>query len=134
MFMIVVLAAILWGVSVFFNARNTIPVSQITPTPLRTPPPQPSLTPKRTVQAISSKTFSLLVSYTDQGFEPNAPAVQKGDMVRFANNSTHAMSLSLKGAPPDLPPGEYWEFTFDTPGTHALSEKTSGAEGSVSVQ
>jgi plastocyanin len=127
--LIAVLAILSIAFGVFTTSRSR-PVA----TPLRTPPPVPAFTKERTVKAIGTKSFSLLLSYTDQGFEPKSATVQAGDMVRFVNKSTHPMTISLPGAPADLPPGEYWEFTLDTAGDTSLTEKTSGAQGIIHVR
>jgi plastocyanin len=117
-------------------------------TPERTPPPQPTFTKERTTAALATKSFALLVSYTDQGFEPSHATVHVGDMVRFTNNSTKPMWITHSNYPAAgkscgtsaldtckaLPPGEYWEFTFTSAGTWTFSDKTSGALGSLLVK
>lgn len=105
--------------------------------PIRTPPPAPSLTEERTVQAIGTAGFSALASYTDQGFEPASVSANAGDTIRFTNNSTKPMNLSLTGVqdiPQNLPPGEYWEYTFSTSGTFSVAENSSRMSVAIIVQ
>lgn len=105
--------------------------------PVRTPPPAPLLTEERTVEAIGTTGFSALASYTDQGFEPRSVTVQNGETIRFTNNSAKPMNLSLSGAsdvPQNLPPGEYWEYTFSTSGTFSVTENTSRMSIAIIVQ
>ena len=129
--LLIVALALVAGLALFITP--SAPASES-----RVPPPAPSLTPERTVEAIGDQQFSALVSYTDQGFEPAQLTIAEGDTIRFTNNSTHTMSLSLDGAPPPpaggLPPGEYWEYTFTQSGDAVFTEQGSGAQGVMHVQ
>ncbi|MBI5004410.1 cupredoxin domain-containing protein [Candidatus Kaiserbacteria bacterium] len=141
---VLVFIAYFFGV---FGSSTASPV--VTSTPLRTPPPTPALVESRTVKAIGTKGFSLLVSYTDQGFEPKTASIHTGDVVRFVNNSTKPMWITNSNYPAknkkcgtsaldtckELSPGEYWEFTFSAPGVWTFADKFSDtAKGSVTVQ
>ena len=129
--LLVVALALVAGLALFITPAPT-PSSTTT---MRTPPPAPQLTPERTINAIGTTQFSALISYTDQGFEPKVATLRNGDTVRFVNNSTGAMSLSLTGAPSDLPPGEYWEMTLETAGDIAFYDTArTEAFGSIRVQ
>ena len=87
-------------------------------------------------QLAKSHGFNALVSYTDSGFEPATLTLQKGQTVRFTNNSSHDLwvgeltktntadnpNISNCGETPFnsckvLKPGEFWEYTFYTTGT-----------------
>ncbi len=92
----------------------------------------PEITP--TMQAVleESKGFQALVSYTDRGFEPRSLSIEKGDTVRFTNNSIRDLWVASSGTPYPrggdtcgesafdsciaLKPLEFWEFTFDATG------------------
>ncbi|MEK7068926.1 MAG: hypothetical protein AAB947_00925 [Patescibacteria group bacterium] len=117
-----------------FTLLITPPVTASLESASRLPPPIPTLTTERVVQAIADKQFSVLVSYTDQGFEPAQTTIEKGETIRFTNNSTGAMTISIDGAPTDLPPGEYWEYTSTTQGDRIFAERGSGFSGVVHVQ
>jgi len=118
-------------------------------------PPHPELTSDRTIDAIGDTSFAALVSYTDAGFEPKQVTVRQGDMIRFTNNSTVPMWIIADSVPTqaphaadpsvcatgtlntckELPPGEYWEFTFNTAGDWSFHENTHrSATGVVHVQ
>lgn len=104
--------------------------------------------------AIGTKTFAALVSYTDNGFEPATLTVRKGDTVRFTNNSSGPMRIEAKDIPAvvivttnasactsatfstckELPPGEYWEYTFNVTGDWSYSDTIYGAQGLVRVK
>ena len=132
--LLIVVLALVAGFAFFITPSFLTPPESAA----RIPPPAPALTSDRTVEAIGAAQFSALISYTDQGFEPAALSIAKGDTIRFVNNSTHAMSLSFGGAPPPpaggLPPGEYWEFTSTTQGDASFTEQGSGASGVIHVQ
>jgi plastocyanin len=113
-------------------------------TAMRTPPQAPIVTPERTVQAIdNSKMFSMIISYTDQGFEPKAAVTHVGDKVRFTNNSAHDMWITTAGKTcgagvldtcKALPPGEYYEYTFIKSGNVLFVEKGTNEEGSINIE
>ena len=130
--LLIVALALVAGIAFFITPSSFVKTAE------RVPPPAPALTTERTVEAIGEKHFSALVSYTDQGFEPAQLAIAQGDTIRFVNNSTRTMTLSLEDAshPPagGLPPGEYWEYTFTTQGDAAFTEQGSGAQGVMHVQ
>ena len=85
----------------------------------------------------TSKGFQLLVSYTDDGFEPSTATVRVGDTVRFTNNSSGELWVSAAAVEGGtvyprggdvcgqsafdscvrLQPKEFWEFTFEKAGT-----------------
>lgn len=102
---------------------------------LPVPPPPPTTA---TMQAVLDKSvgFSMLVSYTENGFEPSDTTIRRGESVRFTNNSQHPVWISavakngvIYPATAEscgqsafdtcaaLPPYEIWEFTFNEPGT-----------------
>ena len=136
---LVLLVAALVVVSIFFSFFRLNPrISDINESDVRVPPPAPVLTPERTIEAIGEKQFSALVSYTDQGFEPAQMTIAQGDTIRFTNNSTRTMTLSLENAshPPagGLPPGEYWEYTSNVTGTIQYTELNTQYKGTISIQ
>ena len=122
-----------------------------TQTPVREAPPQAQFSPERSIEAIGNKTFSALVSFSGTRFEPKTARVRAGEMVRFFNSSNQMMHISAtdpaypgknatcRGMSPldtcnDLPPGEYWEFTFTTAGTWNFTDTLSGTQGTVIAQ
>ena len=64
----------------------------------------------------AQKGFQYLVSYTERGFTPATLSVNKGETVRFTNNSGGVLQLSLTDTAP-LSQGQYFEYTFTTSGT-----------------
>lgn len=50
--------------------------------------------PEVIAMVYASKGFQYLVSYTDTGFEPKDFTINKGETVRFGNNSSHDMWIS----------------------------------------
>ena len=103
-----------------------------------------------------SKGFEYLVSYTGNGFEPQSLTIQKGEAVRFTNNSGEGLWVAASGAAGAVYPGtgaecgqssfdsckvlkrgEFWEFTFNTGGTWSFqnnSVPTKTATVTVTVQ
>ena len=96
----------------------------------------PPFTDEVKAELAASKGFQVLVSYTDNGFEPATTTVQKGDTVRFTSNSSEDLWVASTGASGAVYPGtgkecgqssfdtchvlkhgEFWEFTFTTSGT-----------------
>lgn len=98
-----------------------------------------------------SNGFQLLVSYTDEGFQPPHATINEGDTVRFTNNSSKR--LWVAAAPvhsgaiyPDGPsscgltafdscvalaPKEFWEFTFDEMGVWGYVNATDVAHAAA---
>ena len=130
--LLIVALALVAGLALFITPSSFVQMAE------RVPPPAPTLTPERTTAALDASVFSALVSYTDQGFEPAQLTIAKGDTIRFVNNSTRTMTLSLENAshPPagGLPPGEYWEYTFTQSGDAVFTEKGSDTQGVMHVQ
>lgn len=87
------------------------------------PPPTPS-------DYISAQEeFDYLVSYTDTGFSPPALGIGLGDAVRFTNNSSGVLNLSIaEGVPRSVARGSYVQYTADVAGGISYSDGTiSGA-------
>lgn len=98
-----------------------------------------------------SNGFQLLVSYTDEGFQPSHAIIKQGDTVRFTNNSDKRLWVSA--APVhngSIYPGgsqacgqsnfdscvvlehyEFWEFTFDQPGVWGYVNATDVAHAAA---
>ncbi len=85
--------------------------------------PRAPLTASSTIKALEKTNgFQALVSYTDRGFEPKVSTIKKGDTIRFTNNSSHDLLMSVVNS--ELPsPTEVkiasqdtWEFTFSSQG------------------
>ena len=72
----------------------------------------PAPTPKDYVTAQHG--FQYLVSYTDSGFVPSTISVNKGETIRFTNNASGTLRISLAGS---LARGAYLEYTFTKSGT-----------------
>ena len=83
----------------------------------------------------TSNGFQYLVSFTERGFEPMSVTIQKGETVRFVNNSDANLWVAATGDSGAIYPGtghecgqsafdtcktlkngEFWEFTFSTVG------------------
>jgi len=103
----------------------------------------PPLPPPPYTQAVADKLakshgFQVLISYTDNGFEPANVTIKKGDTVRFTNNSTDKMNMKIlspgsvgdtqyPGAAScggsalnscdDIALQDFWEFTFTSVGS-----------------
>ncbi len=105
-------------------------------------------------QLAQNPTFQYLISYTDKGFQPNVLKIKEGQTVRFTNNSTQSLWVASIGSASSqiypgtstcggstfdscetLKPGDFWEFTFTTPGTWSFQnnvDKTYGGTITVS--
>lgn len=99
-----------------------------------------------------SKGFQYLVSYTERGFEPATLAIQKGETVRFTNNSNEGMWVAATGDKlypsvvngcgssaldtcKALQSGEFWEFTFGVAGTWGYQNNADiSTTGAIIVQ
>ena len=97
------------------------------------PIPQPPYTAEVEAQLAASSGFQALISYTYRGFEPKSLAVERGDTLRFTNNTHGELWVASEGTPYPagkescgssgfdscrvLSPGEFWEFTFERNGT-----------------
>lgn len=128
--LLILLAALLVVAAVAFALRWSFPApAQVAeaPTYAGFPPTAPAPTPQDYVTA--QKGFQYLVSYGSNGFAPKTLSVNKGETVRFTNNSTAPLQLSLTGAPP-LTHGAYFEYTFTTAGTFTV---TDGATHTIQV-
>ena len=109
--LLVALAAfLLLAVIVYLLAMNYVSLYRTAAPATTTNEP----TPQDYVSA--QKGFQYLVSYTDGGFVPATLSVNKGETVRFTNNSGGILQLSLTGTAP-LSQGQYFEYTFTTSGT-----------------
>ncbi len=83
--------------------------------------------------ALKGTSLALIVSYAGQGFLPQTATIKAGDTVRFINNSTTPLALSLQGAP-TLQPGEYWQTDFAQIGTVSFSNGSSGSRGTITIK
>ena len=103
------------------------------------------MTASDTVAALQGDSFQLLVSYTDQGFEPRTATVKAGDTVRFTNNSTGQLWVAAGGdqlypavqngcgssaldSCQAFGPGYDWEFTFTQPGTWEIQNNLNKSD------
>jgi plastocyanin len=97
--------------------------------------PAPAYTDEVKAKLSASLPFSMLVSYTDKGFEPTIVTVKAGERVRFSNNSSAGLWVAATGSgisiyprtgescgSSDLDsckpfsPQDFWEFTFEKAG------------------
>ncbi len=108
------------------SPRNDIPPSF--------PQGVPAPTAADTVTA--QKGFQYLISYTEGGFAPSTLTIEKGETVRFANNSGANLSVALGVAvqSPILGHGQYWERTFAEAGTFRYRDSISEKEGTITVE
>jgi plastocyanin len=114
------------------------------------PPLQPESSVNDTIEVRNKYPFDVLVSYTNDGFEPAELAIASGGTVRFTNNSEQylwvAADATLGTVYPAvqngcgssaldscyaLRPGEYWQFTFHAKGTWVLHNNVSKNEVTV---
>lgn len=147
------LALAILGVSVlviwYVSPKQTSP-TEVTAPQTRTRPP---FTPEVQAALAKSRGFSVLISYTDNGFEPTQATVKKGDAIRFTNNSSHDLWVAAQGTSGNpvypgasdcgassfdscdtLQPGEFWEFTFSKTGTWTfVNNLDKGNTGAVQV-
>lgn len=78
--------------------------------------------------------FQHLVSYEGNGFVPASLSVKKGETVRFTNNVTQSLELTIGSVQsPALSRGRYFEYTFNTAGTITYKD-ASGHSGTVTVK
>jgi plastocyanin len=98
--------------------------------------------------------FDVVISFTNEGFEPSEITVKKGDTVRFVNTSdrevwpasaihpTHSIypgksDSDCLGSSFDacrgLVPGEFWEYTFDYAGSWRYHDHLSASKTGVVV-
>jgi len=104
-----------------------------------TPPASETVTEN---PAKSQGGFELLVSVTDNGFEPSEPSVRSADTIRFTNNSSEDVwiegvvssgnpaypeegecGVSAFDSCKNIKPGEFWEFKFKDVGTWLFRNK-----------
>lgn len=101
-----------------------------------------------------SRGFEVLISYTDNGFEPKNVTLRRGESIRFTNNSSRELWVAAVGSsehPPYpgmsdcggssfdtckvLKPREFWEFTFEESGTWKFQNNLDkGQTGTVLVE
>lgn len=141
----------------------TRPAPQTTPAAAATAPAAPiaaadtstgALSPQAAAALAKSNGFQYLISYTDNGFEPIALDVKKGETVRFTNNSQGGLWVASQALPGAtvypgqsdcgasvldtcmvLKRGDFWEFTFDAAGTWSYKNNSDSAKtGTVTVR
>jgi plastocyanin len=122
------LLVVIYGITLLVIDRTAFaPVS-----PQQAPRPAPSAAVL--AQLATSPAFQYLVSYTDTDFVPHTLTVKKGETIRFINNSHKNLWIASSSTPlypPEqngcgssaldsckpIPPGGFWEFTFNVRGT-----------------
>jgi len=140
---IAVIAAIIFalGIYLFVNTGTSVPAATGTADTTLNVGQIPPLTPMMKAVLEKSKGFQALVSYTDRGFEPADVTLQKGEAVRFTNNSRGDLWVAATGTSGpvypssgnecgqsafdsclSLKPNEFWEFTFDVAGTWSYAD------------
>src|SRR3989344_324196 len=144
---------VIFAASVYLlaNARPSAPSPAGTPSP--SVAEVPPLTPAMEAVLAASNGFQYLVSYTDQGFEPPALTIKKGETIRFTNNSRGDLWIAETPASGSmypstgntcgqsafdsctpLKPQEFWEFTFDAAGTWSYKNNADAAKtGTIKV-
>ena len=152
-YILIIVAVVIAAVAVLAHPAFTASPATATQTSNDGRIPQPPLTDAVEAQLAASPDFQDLVSYTDQGFEPATLSIQKGDTVRFTNNSHESLWIAAVGGIGAYPggenscgtsaldschvlqPGEFWEFTFDVAGTWSyLNNVDKTNTGVVNVQ
>ena len=101
-----------------------------------------------------SRGFEVVVAYEDTGFWPSEVLLERGQSVRFTNNSSANLWVASDGSAenPEYPglsdcgssffdtcralaPREFWEFTFEKAGTWAFHNNLDkGKSGVVRVE
>ena len=90
----------------------------------------------------------VVVTHTDDGYDPSPVSVKRGGTVRFVNQSSEDMWTAANphpvhsGYPTEggcaastfdtckgIPPGEFWEFTFDIAGTWGYHDHLNPGHG-----
>lgn len=102
----------------------------------------------------SVKPSTITVTYTDQGFSPTSVSIQKGDTVKFINQSSEPLRVGSDPHPihngypttggctnstfdscKGIQPGDSWSFTFDLVGTWGYHNHLDAREkGTVIVK
>lgn len=100
------------------------------------PPEAPA--PRSEDQVDMQQGFDALVSFTGKAFEPSKLTLSRGKRIRFTNNSEAGMALvdargaALGNGPTG--PHDYIEVAFPDAGLWPVSDKTSGATATITVQ
>lgn len=133
----VVIALVLCGflISSHFMTGTTAPETAA-PSVKQTTPAIPPYTPAIAAQLAQSHGFQMLVSYTNNGFEPATTTIHRHETIRFTDNSNN-LSLWIGQVTPNNTPQnpntlncdvtfntchamkqtDFWEHTFDATGT-----------------
>jgi plastocyanin len=94
--------------------------------------------------------FQHLISYTNRGFEPRSLAASRGETIRFTNNSSGKLWVAADGSEAEIyprtragcgssdldscepiVPQDFWEFTFELPGTWHVVNNLDESKGVV---
>jgi plastocyanin len=135
--------AVVGGVVIALFSLSYAPQQQAqTSTSVETP------SPEIMEQLAKSNGFQYFISYTDTGFQPTQLIVNKGETVRFTNNSSHEVWIAdtaysaqsdctdaVFNTCKELDPGDFWEYTFDTVGTIEYADMfNTQSMGSIEVK
>ena len=83
-------------------------------------------TPAAADHVAAQKDFQYLVSYTDAGFSPATLRMKKGETVRFTNNASAALKLTIAAeASQTIAHGAYVQFTASTVGNVVYTDGTA---------
>ena len=111
--------------------QHTSTTTGIAPSPFPTVLPQPTASD----YVSAEQNFQYLVSYTDNGFTPATLAVNKGETIRWTNNSSSLLTLALPNTTSEMiGRGAYYQYTFDTVGTFSYAAGSSPYGGTITVQ
>lgn len=136
---ILILIAVCCGVYLLAPSHRT---SDSMARGIETPPPITEAIAKRIQE---SSGFAAVVSYTEAGFEPQTTTIKKGETVRFVNNQEkRAVWVAATGEDGTRYPqggaecgqsaldscsaigaGDFWEFTFEKPGTWSFKNNAA---------
>lgn len=73
----------------------------------------------------AQKGFQYIVSYSDTGFSPTAFSIKKGETVRFVNNASSVLNLTIgTGEARALVRGAYVQYTAEQTGGIPYSDHT----------
>ena len=86
------------------------------------PPGAPPRSASNTTAVEAQKPFDIAVSYTDAGFTPARAALPRGKTVRFTNNSSAPMRITIASMSAELKSGEYMHYTFSEAGSSNVSD------------
>lgn len=143
---VVIVIVIVAGLMFWGRGRDDNRNTGFTPTPSQTETATPTPTTPASTTSASQSAKTVTVTYTDQGFTPSTITINKGDIVKFINNSSRSFWPASNDHPthllyPEFDPkqsiaaGSSWSFKFDKVGTWGYHDHRSAVKtGTVVVK